>query len=208
MPREMRRGLVARSVRPRRAASAVRAPRRADADHTPRQGTGGWASVVSILRSAVLWIAAAIGAACLVLFLAATLFGIRPQIVISGSMEPQIPTGALVLTTDVAAGELQVGDVVTVPQPGGGGLVTHRIVDMEPVDGAMRLTLRGDANASADPDPYDVAHAGRVIGVVPGLGLLAMMLRTPFGIAGIVIFGVAVLLAFSVDIRRRGRRRR
>lgn len=173
---------------------------------SPESSRSRGRDALMVARSAFLWVAAIIGVACILLFLASMLFGIRPQIVVSGSMEPQIPTGALVLTSDVAAADLRVGDVVTVPVRNGGGLVTHRIVAIEPIDHGVRLTLQGDANAAPDPDTHDVAHAGRVVATIPYVGFVATMIRTPFGIAGIVLFAAAVVVAFAIDLRPRRRK--
>jgi len=157
---------------------------------------------MSIVRSAVLWLTALIGLACIVLFAAAMLFGIRPQVVVSGSMEPHIPTGALILTADAPGDDLRVGDVVTVPRRDGDGSVTHRIVEIEKTPAAHRLTLQGDANAAPDATTYEVRHAGRVVATVPYVGYLAAMLRTPFGIAGVVLFAGAIVALFAAGPRR------
>ena len=53
------------------------------------------------------------------------LFGIRPYVVYSGSMEPEIPTGAVVFTKE---GEFspKKGDIITFHN--GDTVVTHRVV--------------------------------------------------------------------------------
>src|SRR5438876_10663864 len=52
--------------------------------------------------------------------------------VLTGSMEPGIPTGALILVTAVGADELRVGDVITFQHPlQPRAYVTHRIVSIE-----------------------------------------------------------------------------
>ncbi|MFF1572951.1 signal peptidase I [Leifsonia sp. NPDC058292] len=165
--------------------------------------SSGWAAV-AVLRSIVLWVAAIVGAACIVLFLAAILFGIRPQSVISGSMTPFMPTGSLVLVRDAPASDLKVGEVITVPRPNGEGLITHRIVAITPAERGYSVVLRGDANAADDPQPYTIAHAGRVLVVIPGVGFIAELLRTPFGIGGVVLVALALIAAYAVPQRRGG----
>ena len=56
------------------------------------------------------------------------LFGIRPYVVYSGSMEPEIPTGAVVFTKE---GEFfpKKGDIITFHN--GDTVVTHRVVKKE-----------------------------------------------------------------------------
>lgn len=163
-------------------------------------------SVLAAVRSVILWLAAGVGAACIALIVLALAFGVRSQIVVSGSMEPFMPTGSLILVKDTPATELGVGDVVTVPRPHGEGLVTHRIIATD-VPGAgpaaaRALTLQGDANQSPDPRPYTVANAGKVLFVIPQAGALFGQLRTPLGIGGIVVVAVAVLACYGLAPRR------
>ena len=72
-------------------------------------------------RQTLLTVGAALGAACLVVAAASALFDVRPLVFQSGSMAPTITTGALALSHDVAASELAVGDVVSVPTGSGSG---------------------------------------------------------------------------------------
>lgn len=72
------------------------------------------------------------------------LFGIVPFVVLSGSMEPAVRTGAIayINTNDKICGE---GDIITF-RLGDGNLVTHRIIRNE----GGSLVTKGDANESVD----------------------------------------------------------
>jgi signal peptidase len=118
------------------------------------------------------------------------LFAIR-----TGSMEPTMPVGSLVVATAVNPGRLAVGDVVTV-QLDGGSTMTHRIsAVVEREDGPM-FELKGDANAVHDPV---LVVADRVVGRVdlalPLLGYLLAMLSMPTGIAALLSIGGTLLTA-------------
>lgn len=157
---------------------------------------------LNFIRSALLWIGSAIGALCIVVFALALIFGIKPHVVISGSMEPDMPVGSLVLARAEPAVQVKVGDIVTVPQPNGAGLVTHRVVDTTTDEnGQILLTLKGDANQTNDPFPYPVATVGAHVATVPGLGYVAGFFRTPFGFAAIAL--VALVIVAAVLIRPR-----
>jgi signal peptidase len=121
---------------------------------------------------------------------------IRPVAVVSGSMEPAVSTGALVLHKTVPASQLEVGDVVTVARTDGNGVVTHRIASLEPAeDGQAALTLRGDANQKDDPETYVVDKADRMDMAVPAVGGALMWMRAhPIATAIILL----ALLAFSL----------
>lgn len=131
--------------------------------------------------------------------------GVRPLVVRSGSMEPYIRTGSMVLVQRVDAASLRVGDVVTVPAPDG-GRVTHRVAALAPArSGAVRLTTKGDANRAPDPWPSTVTSAERVVWRAPGAGRAAAWLATAQG--GFVLGCAATAVVFHLagrDLRRRG----
>jgi signal peptidase I len=94
---------------------------------------------------------------------AAVTSGVQPLVVRSGSMEPTIPTGSMVLTRRVEASRVQVGDIVTMERPDR-TRVTHRVVDLKRQGDTVELTLKGDANKDPDPYPVTVGHVLRVVG--------------------------------------------
>ncbi|MEJ6489902.1 signal peptidase I [Leucobacter sp. USCH14] len=152
-----------------------------------------------VVRSILLNFAAVIGVLSILLVVITLASGLRPLVVISGSMEPGIPTGSLILTPTVPASELAVGDVVTVPRPDGLGPVTHRIIAIEPAaEGGTQLKLQGDANASPDPQPSTVAEAGLLQFTVPYLGAVVQAVRSPLGLAGIGIFLIGLVVLYFV----------
>ncbi len=83
----------------------------------------------------------------------------------SGSMEPDISRGDLILIKEVPFEELVIGDDVTFITTE--GFVTHRIVDIQ----QRRLITQGLANAMPDPLPVGAErYCGKVIARIPGLG--------------------------------------
>lgn len=106
----------------------------------------------------------------------ALFLGLEPIAISSGSMEPRINVGDVVLV-DPAPGELGPGAVVTFDDPvtTSDRLVTHRIEDVAPNG---RFVTKGDANAVPDstPVPRDaVEGAGRVL--VPLVGRPVMWVQ-------------------------------
>jgi signal peptidase len=103
-------------------------------------------------------------------------------LVVSGaSMEPAIAKGSLLVVRPALPSTLAVGDVVTYHR--GGRTVTHRITAIEEFGEARTFSMKGDANAMADPEPVAfedragllVAHvplAGYVLGLVQAYGRL------------------------------------
>ncbi len=93
-------------------------------------------------------------------------FGIKSYIVLSGSMEPTIPTGSICfVNTHVPYEDIQEGDVIAFFH--GGGMVTHRVLRVT-VEG---LETKGDANDRSDgvttgPDNFH----GKTIFHIPYVG--------------------------------------
>lgn len=131
-----------------------------------------------IFHSVVVNVAAAVGAVAIAAVVACLVLGVRPAIVISGSMAPGIPVGAMTFARTVPAPDIEIGDVVSLQRPDGSGLVTHRVVANEPAPGIGRtLTLQGDANRAPDLQPYLAIRVGRVVFTVPYLGSIALWMQ-------------------------------
>lgn len=100
--------------------------------------------------------------------------GARAMIVTSGSMEPTINVGGLVIVEEVDPETITVGDVVTYRGYASGGLTTHRVIDRRIVGERLHFRTQGDANDTPDVDlapaegvfgkvRLDVPHAGRAM---------------------------------------------
>lgn len=74
--------------------------------------------------------------------------------VITGSMEPSISVGELIMTDNVGIDEIAVEDVVCFKSKSPemfGAIITHRVMDIRTADdGSTLLVTKGDANLSAD----------------------------------------------------------
>lgn len=135
--------------------------------------------------------------------------GGRTMTVLSGSMEPAISTGSVVVTKPVDPLTLNAGEVITFSTPGADGgvdLVTHRIARISETERGRLFVTKGDANQTEDVEPVRAANIqGALWYHVPWFGLLRDQLFSRTG----VLFGVAgVLLAAGIwllpGIRRRG----
>ena len=75
--------------------------------------------------------------------------GFRPVIVLSGSMEPAIQTGDMILLHKADSSQLKEGDVICYLVSG--KAITHRIVEITTgEDGQTRYITQGDDNNTAD----------------------------------------------------------
>ncbi|WP_297082439.1 signal peptidase I [uncultured Demequina sp.] len=157
--------------------------------------------MIRVLRAVgggALWVAAAVGVLTCAVWVATWLGWIKPLIVVSGSMEPAIETGSLIISTPRDGSELAPGDVATLHSSITDGLVTHRIVSVEPVGDAWSVTMQGDANTVADPEPYLVTDAAWTpLWVLPSVGeFVADVSRRSVVIPALI--GIGALLGLSL----------
>ncbi len=147
----------------------------------------------SVLVSAVVVLA--------ILLVGVKVFGLKVYTVLSGSMEPDYPTGSLVYVKAVDVSELHVGDVITYKM--GSVTVTHRIIELvadEDDPDNVRFRTKGDANDSVDPLVSFEDVIGEVVFCIPLLGYLAVLIKQPPGLyIAIGVSAVLVALVFVSD---------
>ena len=127
------------------------------------------------------------------------LVGWQSFVVTSGSMEPTIPTGAVVAVRPAGAADIQVGDIITYHGNGTGEVITHRVVYWAGERAERTYLTKGDANSSADPSRVPVpAVIGQVVYVVPHVGYLVHHLTSPLGAGAAAALVALALLGGSV----------
>lgn len=138
---------------------------------------------------------------------------IEVKIVKSGSMEPTIPTGSLIVVKPAAS--YAVGDIVTFgPDTKADIPTTHRIVEVQEESGQRLFITKGDANEEQDPQPV---RGSEIIGAVkfsaPYVGYVIAFAREPLGFALLVVVPAALVILEEViviykEARKMWRRRR
>jgi signal peptidase len=151
---------------------------------------------------ACLWTVLGSGAGILLSVSVPLLFGYRTFIVLSGSMEPAIHTGDVVVDRQIAPEEVQVGDVITYRDPDRQNrLITHRVRGMRTSEGKVYFVTQGDANT--DSQKWTTATGGTV-GVVRlrvvKLGYVLFYVNRPIG--RLVMIVVPILLLSANEIMR------
>lgn len=183
------------------------------ASTTPRSSVGvmaGWTWFVVALCARLYLVFVAALALCAVLPL---LTGLTGSVVQSGSMEPKISAGDVVLARPVELDDpLPMGRVITFAAPTGSahhGTMLHRLVG-ERSDGA--LVTAGDANADVDSTPIarrDIIARGVLL--IPWIGQPALWIGTG-QLLPLLLWGGVTLLAIAVEtlsavLERGGRHR-
>ena len=79
------------------------------------------------------------------------LFGERSLTVLSGSMEPQLHVGDVVVVDQVPPLDVRVGDIVTFRDPEDASrLITHRVREIDVNGSDVAFVTKGDANTSVE----------------------------------------------------------
>lgn len=120
---------------------------------------------------------------------------IELRIVQSGSMEPSIMTGAVVLV--VPQDEYKVGDIITFGNSSAKVPTTHRIVEIYEEGGQSWFVTKGDANEEADTavtPKKDIV--GSVFLYVPYAGYILDFSRQPLGFFFLIVLP-ALLIVFG-----------
>ena len=137
---------------------------------------GPWIKVARIALNVAGWVitlAAAVVLLAIISFMVAPkLLNMQGLVVLSGSMEPEIQTGGIVLIKPVDTADVRVGDIITFGERRVG--TTHRVVEILHAESGLMFRTKGDANQEADLDlvpagsvrgrvALDVPYVGRVI---------------------------------------------
>lgn len=147
-----------------------------------------------------IWIALGLFGGLLLSVTAPYVFGSRSLTVLSGSMEPALHVGDVVVVEKVLPLDVRVGDIVTFRDPADASrLITHRVRGID-VDGRnVGFVTKGDANTSVEHWSTDRdGTIGRVQFHVWRLGYLMFWIRSPFGRLGMVVVPALLLGAFEL----------
>ena len=126
-------------------------------------------------------------------FIRPELFGWSRAVILSGSMEPSMSIGDLVIVQREK--EYRVGDIVVFDS--GGLSVTHRILEKA----QEGFVTKGDANNVPDKELLSENHIiGRVAVVIPMVGKAVLFLKNPAGL--MLIMMLAIWLIWGADVVR------
>lgn len=122
------------------------------------------------------------------------------KIVKSGSMEPAIKTGAIVVIKP--ADSYKVGDIVTFGEDTATQIpTTHRIIGSEGEGQNLMFQTKGDANDTEDQRPISVSEVnGKVILDLPYVGYMLDFAKKPLGFA--LLVGIPAVIVIVDEIMK------
>ena len=125
--------------------------------------------------------------------------------VISGSMEPAMPTGSLILVKRSQNTLFEPGQIITFSSED--LMITHRVIDVG-YDQSFYYITKGDANENPDSKPVQHQQVlGRVVFILPPALLL---LKSTLRIFTVLLFllGTVLLVRTAASPKKSGHRRR
>ncbi|MFL5735944.1 MAG: signal peptidase I [Actinomycetota bacterium] len=127
-------------------------------------------------------------------------FGLRELTVLSGSMEPTIHTGDVVVERQVSPLDVRLGDVVSFKDPEDASiLITHRVQSMVVHDDIVSFVTKGDANTGVERWKVSAdGTIGKVEYHVWRLGYLLAGVRGRLGRLLLVVVPAVVLGAYEL----------
>lgn len=130
-----------------------------------------------------------------------SVFGYSFLRVATGSMEPTIPTGSLIIVRKTAPEAVRTGDVICFysEDPSIEGIPnTHRVVAVEGSGDNLVFTTQGDAIDMADPYPV---HADHLVGVflkALQIGKALDVIHSPVFFFFVLLVPLSVVIVFEV----------
>lgn len=162
----------------------------------------GTRSIARRVANGVGW-AIVVASATLALVIAGPLVvGDQPHTDLSGSMEPAISPGDVVINEEIEPWEAEVGDVVTFHDPEDQSkLLTHRVVSTKDTGSHIWFVTQGDANNTKEHWRVPATgEIGRLLYTVPWVGHLAVFARSKLGWA--LLIGIPLLLILIEELVR------
>ena len=119
----------------------------------------------------------------------------------SGSMEPVIPLGSLVVVVPV--NEYQASDVITFrSERKAKETATHRIVEVVKNEetGKISFKTKGDANENADSEEIVLSRVvGKVVTIIPLLGYILSFAQTQLGLILLIVIPATMIIYSEVQ---------
>lgn len=128
-----------------------------------------------------------------------SVFGYKPFMVLSGSMEGKILKGDLIITKIIDPNTLVIGDIIAF-RDAQGTVTTHRIIDEVENAGVRYFITKGDNNASQDQNLVELSDVeGIYVMRIPGVGSMMKSLSEPTTIM-ILVVGITIIFGIGFMI--------
>ena len=138
-------------------------------------------------------------------------FGIKTFVIVSGSMEPILNIGDVILVKDIQEDDIKINDIISYRE--GQSIVTHRVIDIEENENEKKFITKGDNNNVKDSYPVRYRDIeGKFDSKINKLGKIVLFLQNKI----VIIFVMLIFYLIYIhdtnkqekSIRRRAKRNR
>ena len=180
---------------------------RPDSETPPKSKRSAANGVLNVLTTVILVVALAFTVVVVATTITsgkgeASLFGWKPYVVLSDSMQQDFQVGDIVVTREVDPATLQPGDIIafaTIDPDNYGEVFTHKIRESTVYEGEAAFVTYG--TTTGDNDEYP-ALASRVQGkyafAIPKAGYVFDFFKSPAGYVVLVLIPFTVLIALQI----------
>lgn len=134
-----------------------------------------------------------------------SVFGYKPFIVLSGSMESDIRKGDLIITKETDPNSLKVNDIIAF-RDAEETITTHRIIEIVTNGGKNYFITKGDNNSTQDLNLVALEDVeGIYVGRIPGIGSMMNSLSKPTTIM-VLIFSITAIFVIGFMISNKKER--
>ena len=135
-----------------------------------------------------------------------SVFGYKPFVVLSGSMESEISVGDLVFVKNVDVNTLKTNDIIAF-RDNENLVTTHRIVDEIKIDNKRCFKTKGDSNNEEDEGTVcEKQIEGKYQGKIAKVGNIIIFIQKPLGFTvmmlSILIVCILIYFIFSNRINK------
>jgi len=108
------------------------------------------------------------------------LFPFHPALVLSGSMQPMMDAGDVVIIAKVPADVIKEGDIIQFRKEEK-ITVMHRVIEIQETEGAKFFITKGDDNDEPDKDPVIPQNVvGKLVLTIPKIGWASIVVKSFF----------------------------
>ena len=130
-----------------------------------------------------------------------TIMGYKFYSVLTGSMEPTIKVGDLVMVKETEPELIKVGDVITFSSESSSNVTTHRVVEILNKNNEIKYVTQGDANNTTDPLPIKSNQLiGKVNKVIPTVGKTMYWMKNNIYIMLLGMGGIFVIFCILTKL--------
>jgi signal peptidase len=121
-----------------------------------------------------------VAALCVIIvFFSTGMLGFQTSVIYSGSMNPTLGVGDVVIITEIDISDIDIGDIIQYEKEDMNIPIIHRVQEIKEFEeGSKYFITKGDANNIPDPDPvYGSNIRGKIIFSIPKIGWISIYIQ-------------------------------